>query len=48
MQELCRNCRQQGNLYFLQTHKCDDTQDQLMCGEDNEVADPSLYGDSES
>ena len=47
-QELCCNCGRRGNIYFLRTHKCDDTQDQLMHGEDNEVADPSLYGDGES
>ncbi len=46
--ELCRNCGRRGSLYFLRTHKCDDVHDQLMHGEDNEVADPSLYGNSES
>ncbi len=46
--ELCRNCGRRGNLYFLRTHRCANTQDQLVYGEDNEVADPSLYGDGES
>ncbi len=46
--ELCCNCRRWGNLFFLRTHKCDDNRDQLMYGEENEVADPSLYGDGES
>ncbi len=46
--ELCRNCGRQGNLYFLRTHKCGDTSDQLMNSEDNEVADPSLYGNGEN
>ncbi len=26
--ELCRNCGRRGNLFFLRTHKCDDTNDQ--------------------
>ncbi len=46
--ELCRNCGRCGNLFFLRTHKCNDTNDQLMHGEDSEEADPSLYGDGES
>ncbi len=46
--ELCRSCRCRGNLYFLCTHRCEQTNDQHMYGEDNEVVDPSLYGDSES
>ncbi len=46
--ELCRSCGRRGNLFFLCTHKCDDTKDQLMHGEDGEEADPSLYGDGES
>ncbi len=46
--ELCRKCGKRGNLYFLRTHKCDDNRNQLMYGEDNKEANPSLYGDSES
>ncbi|SRR6266702_6836878 len=46
--ELCRNCGCRGNLYFLRTHKCANTSDQLAYREENEVADPSLYGDGES
>ncbi len=46
--ELCHRCGHRGNLYFLRAHKCNNTQDQLMYGEENEVADPSLYGDGES
>jgi len=46
--ELCCNCGRQGNLYFLRTHRCAEEHNQLMYGEDGEVADPSLYGDSES
>src|SRR6266571_3618606 len=45
--ELCRNCGRRGNLFFLRTHKCDDTDDQLMAGE-GEEGDPELYGDGES
>ncbi len=45
--ELCRNCGKCGNLFFLRTHKCDDTSDQLMYGEEEE-GDPELYGDGES
>ena len=46
--ELCRNCRRQGNLFFLRTHKCDNTNDQLMHGEEGEEGDPELYGNRES
>ncbi len=46
--ELCCNCGRRGNLYFLCTHKCDNDTDQRMYGEDNEIPDPSLYGDGES
>ncbi len=46
--ELCRNCRRCGNLYFLHTHKCNSVNDQCMHGEDNKLADPSLYSDGES
>ncbi len=46
--ELCCNCRHRGNLYFLRTHKCDNDNNQLMHGKENEVVDPSLYGDGES
>ena len=45
--ELCRNCGRRGNLFFLRTHKCDDTNDQRMAGE-GEEGDPELYGDGES
>ena len=47
MRELCRNCGKRGNLYFLRTHRCDDTHEQLMHGEEEE-GDPELYGDGES
>ncbi len=46
--ELCRNCGRHGNLYFLHTHKCNDTNDQLMHREDNEVPDLELYSDGKS
>src|SRR6266702_4151624 len=46
--ELCQNCGRRGNLYFLWTHKCEEVDNQLMYGEDNNEADPALYGDSES
>ncbi len=45
--ELCRNCGQRGNLFFLRTHKCDDNEEQLMYGE-GEEGDPELYSDGES
>jgi len=45
--ELCRNCGRRGNLFFLRTHKCNDTNDQFMYGE-GEEGDPELYGDGES
>ena len=48
MRELCQNCGRRGNFYFLRTHKCDETDEQLMYGEDNNVVDPDLYGDGES
>ncbi len=28
--ELCCNCGQRGNLFFLRTHKCEEVRDQLM------------------
>jgi len=34
-------------LFFLRTHKCDDTNNQLMYSEE-EQGDPELYGDRES
>ena len=46
--ELCHNCGRHGNLYFLRTHKCDDTNDQLAYGEGGEEGDPELYGNGES
>jgi len=46
--ELCCACSRRGNLFFLHTHKCDNTSDQLMHGKNNEVADPDLYGDGKS
>ncbi len=46
--ELCHNCSWWGNLFFLQTHNCDEDKDQHMYSKDNEVPDPSLYGDGES
>ena len=45
--ELCRTCGRRGNVFFLHTHKCDDTNDQLMHSEGEEY-DPELYGDGES
>ncbi len=45
--ELCRNCGRRGNLFFLRTHRCDNTSDQRMHGE-GEEGDPKLYSDGES
>ncbi len=45
--ELCRKCGRRGNLFFLRTHRCNNTNDQLMHAE-GEEGDPELYGDGES
>ncbi len=46
--ELCHNCGRWGNLFFLRMHRCDDNDNQLMHGEENEIPDPSIYRDGES